>query len=108
MTEREKVIRGLEKLKANEGCISVHDNDCDTCPYDGKDGCCGAVVSDAIALLKAQEPVRPHERYFVWVCGKCGIGVVAAKEEERPGGMIVFGSKKSFCSKCGCEVRWDD
>lgn len=56
MTDRKKVIRGLEKLKANEGCISVYDNDCDTCPYDGKDGCCGAVVSDAIALLKAQEP----------------------------------------------------
>ena len=55
MTKRAKVIAGLEKLRDNVGCIDVHDADCKTCPYKDVDGCCNAIITDALALLKAQE-----------------------------------------------------
>ena len=50
MTDREKVIKGLEC------CGYSHFMDkCQDCPYDGKD-CFKRLKDDAIALLKAQEP----------------------------------------------------
>ena len=54
MTDKEKVIRGLECL-SNPGYESLDDRFCDTCPYDSAS--CGLdVLIDARALLKAQEP----------------------------------------------------
>ena len=55
MTDREKVIKGLE-------CCVAYDYKCNDCPYqdDGgaEDGCYSdELKADAIALLKAQEPV---------------------------------------------------
>ena len=51
MTEREKVIKGLECCNAP--------NDHEHCPYDGEEHyniCTHKLLTDAIALLKAQEP----------------------------------------------------
>lgn len=52
MTEREKVIKGLE-------CCIKHDSDdkmrCGECPYEG--ACLNRLKVDALALLKAQEPI---------------------------------------------------
>ena len=51
MTDREKVIKGLEC------CIIRHPDDkarCDECPYES--ACCNRLKIDALALLKAQEP----------------------------------------------------
>lgn len=50
MTEREKVIKGLELCGYQEGMPQ-----CDSCPYDGKQ-CWKRLKTDALALLKAQEP----------------------------------------------------
>ena len=50
MTDREKVIKGLEC------CIIRHPDDkarCDECPYES--ACCNRLKYDALALLKAQE-----------------------------------------------------
>lgn len=55
MPDREKVIKGLEKLHENCGCINVCESNCRTCPYKEVDGCCDQIIVDAIALLKAQE-----------------------------------------------------
>ena len=59
MADREKVIRGLERCKSGEFEACTH------CPYDGH-GCEQALIGDAIALLKEQEPpIRCAEcRYF--------------------------------------------
>lgn len=61
MVDREKVIKGLERcipMTLRNGLA-----DCGNCPYDRKitiDGgimeCCHDVMTDALALLKAQEP----------------------------------------------------
>jgi hypothetical protein len=51
MTDREKVIKGLEC------CIIRHPDDkarWDECPYES--ACCNRLKNDALALLKAQEP----------------------------------------------------
>ena len=52
MTDREKVIKGLECCKET-GWTSCH-----TCPYyrGDIDACIPKIKSDALALLKAQEP----------------------------------------------------
>ena len=50
MTDREKVIKGLEC------CIIRHPDDkarCDECPYES--ACCNRLKNDALALLKGQE-----------------------------------------------------
>lgn len=48
--KREKVIKGLELCGYQEGMPQ-----CDSCPYDGKQ-CWKRLKTDALALLKAQEP----------------------------------------------------
>ena len=64
---REKVVKGLEcciPMTLRNGLA-----DCGNCPYDRKitiDGgiteCCHDLMTDALALLKAQEPVSIEER----------------------------------------------
>ena len=59
MTDREKVIKGLE-------CCVDYDYKCNNCPYqdDGgaEDGCyCDELKTDALALLKA------HEQFLQWL-----------------------------------------
>ena len=52
MTEREKVIKGLEC------CIKRNPDDkmrCNECPYEG--ACLNRLKADALVLLKAQEPM---------------------------------------------------
>lgn len=54
MTDREKVINGLECIVS-----SGHDgmkDDCANCIYPGGGDCLAPVLRDALALLKAQEP----------------------------------------------------
>lgn len=50
MLKREKAIKGLELCGYQEGMPQ-----CDSCPYDGKQ-CWKRLKTDALALLKAQEP----------------------------------------------------
>lgn len=101
MTDREKVIRGLEC------CITDR---CEDCPYE--DICYGdnevelfdTLARDALALLKAQEPVEPTEpdednmRY----CGACG-SPVGYEVLEAPGIEYV---QYSYCQNCGRAVKW--
>ena len=55
MDKLEKVIKGLERLHDNSGCIAVYDNDCGCCPYKLVNGCVDQIIKDALELLKAQE-----------------------------------------------------
>jgi hypothetical protein len=83
----EKCVKKLEELLEQS---RINDSvgwnpDCDT-----------ETLEDAIALLKAHEPVKPIRkvigygwRYF---CGKCGNSIVAGQ---------------NFCEKCGQAVKWE-
>ena len=96
MTEREKVIKGLELCSREHpmtiGCLL-------DCPYDNVDGCKKKLMQQALALLKAQEPVEPTIGgdadgpcgNWWYQCGKC-------KE------AIDYHDK--YCRTCGQAVKW--
>ena len=99
MDDREKV------LDVDDYCLRTPKTcDRDACPYyDFRDECLDKWFSDALKVLKTQEPVKPiikHEMDDVCscidnvaYCGKCG----------EPIGRL----KKNYCSNCGQEVKWD-
>jgi hypothetical protein len=94
MPDVEKVINGLLCCINNERATP----DCMRCPYAEINGICNGLHKlhgDAIALLKAQEPVEPTRKVigFGWryFCGKCGNSIVAGQ---------------NFCQKCGRAVKW--
>lgn len=106
MTELENVVKGLECCLT----ASMGEPICPTCTYRYDENgvetgdCEINLLKDAIALLKAQEPIVPircsahaHGSDDVWYeCGKCGefLGVNRYS--------------KQFCAKCGRPVKWND
>lgn len=90
MSDRDKVIAGLEDSLANNGC-GFMDGIGELFAVSGED------LQNAIALLKAQEPVKPERsgRNLTWYycCGACG-------QPIDPG--------DPYCRKCGMKVKWDD
>lgn len=61
------------------------------------------VVHDALALLKAQEPVEPiwyqEGRWFkTWRCGACGDILLFRNGKDKP----------KYCIECGRAVKWGD
>lgn len=49
MTDREKVLKGLE-------CLITNETPCEGCPYNGSGYCLKNIAEDARELLKEQEP----------------------------------------------------
>ena len=104
MTDREKVMKGLE---------CCFDDECVECPY--QDGLyCKAIpikeqamieipsglAMDALSLLKAQEPIPCGEKIkagdVVLDFYECGYCKNAIRKPWR------------YCPFCGKEVKWDD
>lgn len=82
--DREKVIRGIEY------CLQDV-QDCRKCPYQGEEYCTDAVMMDALALLRGQEPVEPfHE---------CSDGLYPR--------TLVSNKYFAFCPYCGRRIKWD-
>lgn len=101
MTDRGKVIKGLESC-----CKYPNEyGDClgGDCPYKPRIDCHKELMRDAVALLKAQEPVKPKRyqecRWFkTWRCGACGGTLVFRNGTDKP----------KYCTDCGRAVKWDD
>lgn len=96
MTDREKVVKGLECCAV--GCRSG-------CPYSDIDDCESMLCADAFALLKAQEPVKPVVDIDTWKCGSCGHTL---ERQELLGDNVLFHEQYNFCPECGRSVKWDD
>lgn len=100
---REKVIKGFEcclPMTTKDGL-----GDCKNCPYDRKitleGGVCECVhelMSDALELVKGQEPVDVHDVMLGidgWggCCPTCG-------------SFLLERQNKHFCGNCGQAVKW--
>lgn len=98
MPDREKVMAGLVTCIAACNGKTV----CLDCGYmhDYSGGCETQLLSDALALLKAQEPVKPYKingRWFrSWHCGACG-GFLGEVNNQ----------KVNYCYHCGRAVKWE-
>lgn len=89
-----KVIRGLRcctKVGEVQFCVV------EGCPYAlVPDDCMNVLMSDALILLKAQEPITPkridgkHNHFLK--CGSCNSDLMSGMK---------------FCPQCGCGVKWD-
>ena len=87
MPDIEKVVKGLESLKKRL--------------YNDKNILDGGIVGNALALLKAKEPVEPlrinhdtkWQRDTECICGECG--------------GSFYRLKVNFCPWCGKAVRWE-
>lgn len=97
MPDLEGVIKGIKACVNDLG-------ECEDCPYDagrGKLDCGKRLYADAIALLKAQEPVKPiiseytrlddHKELRI-LCGYCYRRI---DEDD------------SYCWQCGKKVKWE-
>lgn len=98
MDKLEKVINGLECCATNrrrrEYCEAMN---CAYLDLEGN-GCIHQLIRDAIALLKAQEPVEPIPGLWdrdiqLYKCGACG-------------GEIGAGGIAKYCFHCGRAVKW--
>ncbi len=87
MTDREKVIRGLEVCI--EADFTEGKNPCAPCPYFFEGMCHHLIMKGALELLKEQEPIRRSEMYF---CGDCKTAIARTM---------------NYCHKCGRKVKWD-
>ena len=100
---RDKVIKAFEFCLMPPSREELENDICshEDCPYyreynGGK--CISAAASDALALLKAQEPVTPvpdtsyGARPWWFVCGNCKLSV---NEDQK------------YCPNCGRAVKWE-
>jgi ssDNA-binding Zn-finger/Zn-ribbon topoisomerase 1 len=108
MTEqekREKVIRGLECCMSGQldglGCSRV------PCPYNLFEDCEGILHRDALALLKAQEPVMVEERADTNTinCPECGQRFARVGRDKSI--YLDTDEEPNYCPKCGKAVKWE-
>lgn len=88
MTEREQVIAELLYLKHD--CLEGSATD--------------QTLDKAIAMLKAQEPVKPVVDVDTWTCGNCGHTL---EHQELLGDNVLFHEQYNYCPNCGKAVKWD-
>ena len=102
MTDMENVIVGLTDS------IEIL-SDFDTQEYTFRErqqlhGSVIAAIQDALALLKAQEPIAPEPTTDNdWVCGNCAESLVGYSELDA-GGFVTY--RFSYCPNCGRAVKW--
>lgn len=103
MPDVEKVIKGLT-CRLERDCMD--EGRCDSeCPYLEDPRACYGLEEDAIALLKAQEPVEPSEpdEDNTQYCVACGSAV--GYEVIEPSGLDYV--RFNYCPCCGRKVKWD-
>ena len=99
MTDMEKVLQALEHCDL---CSDMPN--CPGCAYLREPDCMEHLKRDIIALLKAQEPVKPIlARGWYW-CGGVGCrnSLTSALDDDSPA------RKPNYCEKCGRPVKWDE
>lgn len=106
MTDKEKVINGLECHLAitNDNLGTVHS--CQDCSYSGELNCSTQLIANALELLKEQDAVEPirSKNADVWYCGNCD--EIVGEETLTMGGIQEVRHK--YCPECGRKVKWNE
>lgn len=106
MVDREKVIKGLTC------CMAENDNawpECESCPYnDSHDSCTSMrpMFRDAIALLKAQEPIAPVIETH-WETPSVYDEDVKVTENKCGACGAEIDKWDKYCRVCGQAVKWE-
>lgn len=102
MSDKEKVLKGLE-------CLITNEVPCEGCPYDEDKhfSCLKSIAKDALELLKEQEPKPPRifqtvDKIF-YACDNCGKSLFVIVDSGTLNASSVF---PKFCSECGRAVKW--
>jgi hypothetical protein len=75
------------------------------CPYWYDEGACRThLEADALALLKAQEPVKPRVGHDGWYrCGGCNNSLASGERVKH-----FYGHPwPKYCEECGKKVLWE-
>lgn len=62
------------------------------------------MYTEAIELLKAQEPVEPVMDIDTWKCWNCGHTL---EHQELLGDNVLFHEQYNYCPECGRPVKWE-
>ena len=113
MSEREKVIKGLEMCQKKERTGFS----CFECPYaiavgERDDWCIRGLYRDALALLKEQEAREPHYTTLRYLVNGME---VAVHHPECPrcieNGLLLWDAEiekgQAYCKRCGQAVKWE-
>ncbi len=102
MIDKRQVMYDLERCvcHAPDAC-----EDCSRCYTIGFD-CMEKLMSDALALLKEQNAVKPirSKDADVWYCGNCD--AIVGEETLTIGGIQEV--RHNYCPECGRKVKWDE
>lgn len=124
MSDREKVIKGLEYCKWSRQNVKPEKNKCDECPYKDKSimnafsvwrSCTNVLAGDALSMLKEQEAKQAIKQiYHVmmnrdyenpvevtrydWLCPTCKS--LLCRDID------VIDDNYHFCKVCGQAVKW--
>ena len=101
MPDVNDVINGLER------CLVAGCNDCNQPDKSGYPWDCEGfdrMVNEAIAILKAQEPLKPVVDIDTCTCGNCGHTL---EHQQLLGDNILFHEWYDYCPNCGRKVKWD-
>ena len=99
MTDRDKVVKGLE--------VCTQPGSCRECPYwrvydSTIERCAKELMLDALELLN--EPVSPKVDIDTYVCGVCGARL---ERQSMIGPNVVVSEFLDYCPVCGRKVKWE-
>ena len=113
MTDRDKVIKGLECCRWSRQNVRPEKVMCNECPYKDRtvmnaytvwQSCTNILAGEALCTLKGQniatDPIYDEEKYGDHLphCGNC--------ETVLPNNAVY--GEVNFCHCCGRPVRWND
>lgn len=81
-------------------------------PFDAIDGTAACkkfrswtdAIEHSVALMKAQEPVKPVLDIDTWECGNCGHTL---EHQQLLGDNVLFHEQYNYCPECGRKVWWE-
>ena len=105
------IQRMIELLEIEHECMlrGSHDDcdrNCADCELVQDDGDLHEMYTNVIALLKEQEPVKPHynSRTNWYECGACHYSMTSGMHCRSE---LIPATKVRYCANCGFPVNWE-